>query len=66
MLGRFITAPGQDVTPLAMAQITSIPQAMGCSARNSRCTGISSTDRIAQGITQKPVIGTAVTLAATE
>src|SRR5579875_2960771 len=66
MLGRFSTAPGQAVTPLAMAVLRSMPQLIGASASASSRTGISRQARIAHGITQNPVIGTARILAATE
>src|SRR5690348_7081892 len=66
MLGKVNTAPGHDVTPLAMAVTASMPQLIGIKATLSRWAGISKQAAIAHGITQKPVIGTATTLAATE
>src|SRR6185437_906650 len=66
MLGSVSTAPGHEVTPLAIAVMASMPQLIGTSAMLSRWSGISKQVRIAHGITQKPVVGPATTMAATE
>ena len=66
MLATSITAPGQLVTVRAIQAMAAMPAPIGWSASASRCSGISSTDRIAHGITQKPVIGTATAFARTE
>ncbi len=65
-LGTLSTAPGHDVTMRATAVIASMPQLIGTSASASRCSGMSRHAIIAHGITQKPVIGTAIALATTE
>jgi hypothetical protein len=59
MLGTLSTAPRHPVTPRAMAATASMPQLIGASANASAPNGISRQAMSAQGMIQKPVIGTA-------
>src|SRR5690242_18453359 len=65
-LGSCITAPGQDATVGPIHEIASMPQDIGTSANFSMPNGIIRHAAIAQGITQKPAIGTEIALAITE
>ena len=63
--GASATAPGHAVTVSATLTTASIPQPIGVSATASRLNGISTRAQIAHGMTQSPVNGTAIMLAAT-
>src|SRR5260370_30725274 len=66
MLGTVSTAPGQDVTACAIAATASMPHPIGFKANASAPNGMSRQATSAQGMIQKPVIGTAIALATTE